>query len=41
LRSFVDGAWELPPDPGFHQIELSVDRGIHGIGFEALALEVS
>lgn len=33
--------WELPPDPGLYQIELSVDRGIHGIGFDALALEVS
>jgi hypothetical protein len=33
--------WELPPDPGYYQIELSVDRGIHGIGFDALALEVS
>jgi hypothetical protein len=33
--------WELPPEPGYYQVELSVDRGIHGIGFDALALEVS
>jgi hypothetical protein len=33
--------WELPPDPGYYQIEVSVDRGVHGIGFDALALEVS
>lgn len=33
--------WELPADPGYYQIELSVDRGVHGIGFDALALEVS
>jgi len=41
LRSFVDGAWEVPPGPGFQQSGLSVERGSHGIGFEALALEVS
>jgi hypothetical protein len=33
--------WELPPEPGYYQVELSVDRGIHGVGFDALALEVS
>lgn len=37
----LDVTWELPPDPGFYQIELSVDRGTRGIGFDALALEVS
>lgn len=33
--------WELPSEPGYYQIELSVDRGTRGIGFDALALEVS
>ena len=33
--------WELPPDPGYYQIEVSVDHGVQGIGFDALALEVS
>lgn len=33
--------WDLPPEQGYYQIELSVDRGVHGIGFDALALEVT
>jgi hypothetical protein len=33
--------WELPSEPGYYQVELSVDRGVHGIGFDALAMEVS
>jgi hypothetical protein len=32
--------WQLPAEPGFYQVELSVDRGVHGVGFDALALEV-
>jgi hypothetical protein len=33
--------WDLPPEPGYYQIELSVDRGARGVGFDALALEVT
>ena len=33
--------WHLPAEPGFYQVELSVDRGVRGVGFDALALEVT
>jgi len=32
--------WELPPETGFYQVELYVDRGADGYGFDALSLQV-
>jgi hypothetical protein len=40
----VDAAgavWQLPSRPGFYQVELVVERGDRGVGFDALSLEVS
>ena len=37
----LDVVWALPPEPGYYQIELSLDRGTRGVGFDALALEVT
>jgi hypothetical protein len=36
-----DIMWQLPSEPGFYQVELLVDRGERGFGFDALSLEVS
>jgi hypothetical protein len=33
--------WRLPAEPGFYQVELFVDRGERGFGFDALSFEVS
>ncbi|MEJ2719655.1 MAG: hypothetical protein P8181_00760 [bacterium] len=33
--------WRLPPEPGFYQVELYVDRAGRGFGFDALSFEVS
>jgi hypothetical protein len=33
--------WQLPSEPGFYQVDLYVDRGKGGFGFDALSLEVS
>ncbi len=32
--------WELPPEAGFYQVDLYVDRGDDGFGFDALSLQV-
>lgn len=32
--------WELPSEPGFYQVDLYVDRGENGFGFDALSFEV-
>lgn len=37
----ADIVWRLPSEPGFYQVELFVDRGVRGFGFDALSLEVS
>lgn len=36
----VGAVWYLPSEPGFYQVEVVVDRGERGFGFDALALEV-
>lgn len=33
--------WELPPEPGFYQAEVTVDYGDGGVGFDVLAVEVT
>jgi hypothetical protein len=37
----TDIVWQLPPEPGFYQAELFVERGERGFGFDTLSLEVS
>lgn len=32
--------WELPPEPGFYQAEVTLDYGDGGVGFDVLAVEV-
>jgi hypothetical protein len=40
-RDNAEIVWQLPSEPGFYQVELLVDRGERGFGFDALSFEVS
>jgi hypothetical protein len=40
-RDHAEIVWQLPSERGFYQVELFVDRGARGFGFDALSLEVS
>lgn len=40
-RDDAEIVWQLPSEPGFYQVELFIDRGERGFGFDALSFEVS